>query len=91
MLLKPSTLNHVNLNQLGLVDATPTTSPYSITNIPLDDGWAYSPAKILPGGQGTMAVTDGGNGSKVVTLTITWTGPKGTITYITGTVLGSHR
>src|SRR5687768_9257384 len=48
LLLKPSALNAATLHGLNLIDSGQTTSPYIFTNLPLDDGWDYSPAKVLP-------------------------------------------
>jgi Tfp pilus assembly protein PilV len=92
LLLKPSTLTVSSLSQLSLIDSGQVNQPYSFTNLPLDDGWNYSPAKALPSGTGRMTVDTLANGSKRVTLIITWRGPNNkTHTYTTGTVLGSFR
>jgi hypothetical protein len=91
LLLKPSTLTAANLTQLALIDAGQNASPYSISNLPLDDGWNYSPAKTLPGGAGVMRVKDLDGGTKLVEIEISWNGPKGRITYKTGTAVGGYR
>jgi hypothetical protein len=91
LLLKPSTLTATNLTQLALIDPGQTAPPYSISNLPLDDGWNYSPAKTLPGGAGVMRITDLSGNTKLVQIEISWDGPKGRITYTTGTALGGYR
>jgi Tfp pilus assembly protein PilV len=91
LLLKPSNLNATNLHALSLIDTGQTASPYSITNLPLDDGWTYSPAKVLPSGTGTMTITSVGSTSKLIKIEISWMGPNGMMTYTTGTALGGYR
>lgn len=91
LLLKPSSLTAANLTQLALIDAGQTAPPYSISNFPLDDGWNYSPAKTLPGGAGVMRITDLGSNTKLVQIEISWDGPKGRLTYTTGTAIGGYR
>jgi hypothetical protein len=90
-LLTPADLTYTTLNSLTLIDSTNKTSPYSITSFPMDDGWNMSPAKALPSGTGTLAVTDLTNGSKLVTVTINWKSYGGSESYTTGTVLGGYR
>ena len=91
LLLKPDNLNATALSQLNLIDSGQSTQPFKITNLPMDDGWSYSPAKALPSGSGTLTIADIGDRCKRVKIVITWKGPNGTQTYTTGTVLGGHR
>ena len=91
LLLKPSTLTSSNLIALNLVDPNQSASPYSFTNLPLDDGWSMSPAKALPQGQGLLTITNVGDSSKLIKIDISWSGPGGRMTYTTGTALGGYR
>ncbi len=91
LLLKPSTLTATNLSALSLIDSGASASPFSFTNLPLDDGWVMSPAKALPAGQGLMTITDVGDNTKLIQLDISWMGPSGRMTHTTGTALGGYR
>jgi Tfp pilus assembly protein PilV len=91
LLLKPANVTYSGLQGLALIDASPTASPYSFTNFPMDDGWDMSPAKGLPGGTGAMTVSDAGNGSVMVKLVISWTSSGVAQSYTTGTVIGGYR
>ena len=91
LLLKPSNLNPTALGNLGLIDAGQSTSPYTFTNLALDDGWDYSPAKVLPQGTGQLTITNVAGGSRRVRLVISWVGPGGAQSYTTGTILGGYR
>ena len=90
-MLKSTDCNAPTLYSLNLIDANQTSSPYTFTNIPLDNGSDYSPAKCLPHGQGLMTFSDLGNGSTMCQIQISWKGTAGTQTYTTGTVLGGYR
>jgi len=90
-LLKPANLTAATLSQLNLVDAGQAASPYSFSNIPMDDASIYSPSKVLPQGTGTLTTTTLGNGSILCKITITWGGKGGTKSYTTGTVVGGYR
>lgn len=85
-------LGYASLRQLNLIDETPTSSPFSFTHLPLDDGAVYSPAAALPGGTGTMTVVPLDHGASMVVLEIRWTSRSGREAhYRTGTVLGRFR
>ncbi|MEI6914154.1 MAG: hypothetical protein WCL39_03390 [Armatimonadota bacterium] len=58
------------LQAVSLVDASPTTSPYSITNVTL--GSQQTIASALPSGIGTMAINTEGTGLVRVTVTVVW-------------------
>jgi prepilin-type N-terminal cleavage/methylation domain-containing protein len=55
------------LASLDIIDASPTSSPYSFTTI---DGLSA----IYPNATGTIAVSDFSSTIKQVTVTLTWTG-----------------
>src|SRR5437868_2735869 len=57
-LLSPGKLTYTNLAGMQLISSTPTTSPYSFSSCPLDDGTDYSPAKSLKNGTGTLTITN---------------------------------
>lgn len=62
----------------GLVDGStgsPTSSPYSITNVTLDTN--QSIASSLPSGTGTLDVTTQSTELLKVTATVSWTEPTG--------------
>ena len=85
-------LNTETLKALNLIDSTSSTSPYSFTNIPLDHGTGYSPAKALTQGKGVLTLTKLANDSMRVTATISWRSKSGvTKSYTTGTIVGSYR
>lgn len=91
-LLKASDLNPATLTALNLVDAGSSGTPYSFSNIPLDEASGYSPSRALPNGAGTMEVEDVDNNSKLVTIELTWRNPNGEEQSIrTGTVVGGFR
>jgi Tfp pilus assembly protein PilV len=91
-LLKPADLNTETLTSLNLIDAGQDASPYSFTNIPLDEGTHYSPAQSLRNGTGQLKVTNLQNGSVLVETTITWTSPVGKQkTFTAGTIVGGYR
>ena len=54
----------------GIIDASPTTSPYSFTSVD-------NLAEQLPNGTGTLTVTDVASDRRLVTITISWTGRNG--------------
>jgi type II secretory pathway pseudopilin PulG len=92
LLLRPADLNPDTLNQLNLVDPNSTGSPYSITNVALDEGSKYSPASLLKNGKGTMTVTAIDYGSMKVDLEITWTSASGKSRSLqTGTIVGGYK
>jgi Tfp pilus assembly protein PilV len=91
-LLKTSDLNVTTLKAMNLVDTTSTGSPYSFTNIPLDQGTMYSPSKALTQGTGTLTVSTLANGSKRVLATINWTSASGKQrSFSSGTIIGSYK
>lgn len=91
-LLKPSDLNASTLSTINLIDADQTEQPFTFSEIPLDEGTGYSPSRAIRSGQGVMAISDLDANSKLVTITMSWTTPKGkTRSFQTGTVLGGYR
>ena len=91
-LLTTRDINVQTLTALNLVDNFSTGSPYSFTNIPLDDGTQYSPAKALTQGKGVMTVTKLANDSYRIVATISWRSKTGvTKSYTTGPIVGSYR
>src|ERR1051326_4192898 len=86
-MLKPNEINTSTLVGLHLIDSSRVSQPWSFTNIPLDDGTDYSPAKVLKNGTGTISTTDIGQGSTLVTIRVAWTSPTGVSrSFTTGTV-----
>ena len=91
-LLSTRDLNVSTLKAMNLVDTNSYASPYSFTNIPLDQGTLYSPSKSLPNGTGTMTVTTLANGSMRVVATINWTSSSGEPQSLTsGTIIGAYK
>jgi hypothetical protein len=91
-LLTTRDINVQTLSALNLVDNYSTGSPYSFTNIPLDEGTRYSPAQALTQGKGTLSVYKLENDSLRVVATITWRSKTGVSkSYTTGTIVGSYR
>ncbi len=90
-LLKAGNLNATTLTSLNLIDGGQTSPPYSFTNIPLDDGSYYSPAKALPSGTGTMSFVNLSGNSVMVVLSLSWRAPRATRTLTTGTIVGGYR
>ena len=85
-------VNYASLRQLNLINETPTTSPFSFTRLPLDDGAQYSPATALPQGSGTLTVEPLDHGAAMAVIEIRWTSRSGReAVYKTGTVLGRFR
>lgn len=91
-LLKPSDINSTTLKAMNLVDANSYSSPYSFTNIPLDQGSGYSPSQVLRNGAGVMNTSTLANGSVLITATITWKSSTGqSRSFKSGTILGAYR
>lgn len=91
-LLKSRDMNAETLMHLNLVDAGQSASPFSFTNIPLDDASNYSPSKALPNGQGTMTLVPLESNSVLVKINVSWRGQGNTTQSIsTGTVIGGYR
>lgn len=91
-LLSTRDLNVSTLKAMNLVDSSSTGSPYSFTNIPLDQGTLYSPSKSLPNGTGTMSLITLANGSIRVVATISWTSTSGKSKQLTsGTIIGGYK
>lgn len=91
-LLTTRDVNVKTLTALNLVDYGSTGSPYSFTNIPLDEGTRYSPARVLTQGKGVLTVTKLANDSLRVVATISWKSKTGVSkSYTTGTIIGSYR
>jgi len=91
-LLKPADLNASTLSTINLIDPGQDEAPFSFSEIPLDEATGYSPSRAIKNGQAEMDIEDLDANSKKVTITMTWTSPKGkTQTFTTGTVLGGYR
>jgi hypothetical protein len=91
-LLSPQKLTATNLTGMQLIDPNQTASPYTFSNIPLDDSTRFSPAKALKNGTGTMTITNISDGSVRVLVTVAWKSPTGKARSITtGTILGAYR
>jgi hypothetical protein len=60
-------LTHTELRAAGIVDASPTSSPYQFTGVDALTG-------IYPNAVGTIAVSDFSSTIKRVTVTLTWSG-----------------
>jgi len=91
-LLTTRDLNVSTLKSMNLIDTNSSSSPYSFTNIPLDQGTMYSPSKALINGQGSMSVATLANGSMRVSATITWLSTTGVQrSFTSGTIIGSYR
>ena len=91
-LLKTSDLNVTTLKAMNLVDGNSVGSPYSFTNIPLDQGTLYSPSKVLINGTGSMSVATLANGSARVVATINWTSTTGKAkSFTSGTIIGAYK
>lgn len=91
-MLKPSQVTTATLTQIGVIDAGQTAAPWTFSNIPLDDGTSYSPAKMLRNGKGTISIATIDKGSVLATVTLTWRSPSGKSESLTaGTVVGGYR
>jgi hypothetical protein len=91
-LLKPADVQPAVLSELNLIDAGQTASPYSFTNIPLDEASRYSPAQALPNGTGRLEVISLPNNSVEVRVQISWQSSSGRQrTVQSGTILGGFR
>jgi hypothetical protein len=91
-LMRPVDVNYTNLKDLGLIDSSPASSPYSFSNVPLDDATNYSPSKALRNGQGQLSVTPIDAGSVRLDITIAWTSSSGrTRSLTTGAIIGGYR
>ena len=91
-LMKPSDISYANLQGLGLIDASPSSSPYSFSNVPLDDTTNYSPSKALQNGQGQLSVTPVDAGSVRLNIVISWKSPSGKSRSLsTGAIIGGYR
>lgn len=90
--LKPANLTQSNLATLNLIDDGQTSLPYSFTNIPLDDGSYYSPAKALKNANATVNLTNIDAGSVRCDIQIKWTSANGVQeTLNTGTIIGGYK
>lgn len=91
-LLKTSDMSVTTLKAMNLVDSNSTGSPYSFTNIPLDQGTMYSPSKALTNGTGTMTLLPLNNGSLRVVATIKWMSSSGEArSFTSGTIIGGYK
>jgi len=63
-------LTYDGLRAYNLIDPSPNTSPFSFTNT--DDANRESPARMLPNGQGQIAVEDIAWDVKRVTVRVSW-------------------
>lgn len=69
-LLGYGNLTYDGLRAYGLIDANPTSSPYSFTNT--DSARNESPARLLPQGTGQIIVEDTEWDVRRVTIRVTW-------------------
>jgi Tfp pilus assembly protein PilV len=60
-------LNYTALRAANIIDASPTTSPFSFTSV-------NSLTSSLPEGSGTLTITDAATDLKRVDVTLTWGG-----------------
>jgi len=91
-LFTPYNLNASTLTAAGLIDTGQSASPYTFSNIPLDDGTKYSPSEALRNGTGQIEVTDLANNSKAIKVTISWKSETGkNKSVVMGTVIGGWR
>lgn len=103
--LRPSEITTANLRRLNLIDAGQTASPYSFTNVPMDQATLYSPSQALPNGQASMTITAIDSKALLVVIRVSWDAfagkrmpPKSSSapkqqrrTFTTGTVIGGYR
>lgn len=81
-----------NLTALNLINPGQTVSPYSFTNIPLNNSTDFSPAQALKNGTGTLTVTQIDNGSELCEIEIDWTSDDNQAEkLVTGTIVGGYR
>jgi Tfp pilus assembly protein PilV len=91
-LLPARDLTVSNLQGLNLLDGEQTGSPYSFTNVPMDDASGYSPAQVLKNASATLEIDDIDSGSKRATIVIAWTSASGKSKSLTmGTIVGGYR
>lgn len=91
-LLKPSDVNVATLDQLNLIDHNQSSSPYSFSNIPLDDASMYSPRQALRNGTGRLDVIQLPYDTVEVRVRISWTSSSGQSRSVrSGVVLGGFR
>jgi len=91
-LMRPANITTANLYALNYIDATQTQSPYTISDLPIDDGIDYSPRKVLKNGSATLTVTSIDSGSKRCVITVNWTSEAGKPeSFKMGTVVGGYR
>lgn len=91
-LLKTTDLTATTLSQMNLIDTGQAALPYSFTNIPLDDGSYYSPAKMLKAASATVNFTNIDSASVRADITISWKTPHNvTRTLSTGTIVGGYK
>lgn len=91
-MLRPTDVTPEALAQLNLIDEGQTESPYEFTNVPLDEASLYSPAQALRSGQGKFWVEDLPDGSKKITLVVSWLSESGVRRQVrTGTIIGAYR
>lgn len=103
--LRPSEVTADNLTQMNLIDAGQTQSPYSFTNVPMDQATLYSPSQALPNGRAEMSIASIDSKALLVVIEVSWDAFAGRRrpakskappkqqrrTYTTGTVIGGYR
>lgn len=90
--LRSSQITAPILSDLNLVDAGQTGSPYSFTNVPMDQASLYSPSQALPDGTAVMVVENIDSKAVLITIDISWRSPSGrTKTLRSGTVIGGYK
>ena len=91
-LMRPGNITAANLYALNYIDGTQTKSPYTISDLPIDDGLDYSPRKELKNGSATLTVTPIDSGSVRCVILIQWTSEAGKPeTLKAGTVVGGYK
>jgi hypothetical protein len=90
--MSPTALNATALTAAGLIDSGQSSSPYSFSQVPLDNSTRYSPSKALRNGTGLLSLQSIGDGSVRVTVVVSWKSEAGANRSITtGTIVGGYR
>ena len=91
--LKTTDITLNKLTSLNLIDAGQTgSSPYTFTNVPLDNGSYYSPSKVLKGAAATITITNLDSGAVKCDISIQWKSANGIQESLsTGTVVGGYK
>jgi len=77
-------LTFTSLYYYGLIQSSPTISPFSFTNV---GSTTDRVSALLPSGTGTVAVTDASTTMRLVTVTVSWESRTGTRTVTASTNL----